>query len=33
MEINDLTPAEARVWRACPRGEAVDFRDGRDPDW
>ncbi|MFF0206097.1 membrane-associated oxidoreductase [Streptomyces sp. NPDC005017] len=32
MEINDLTPAEARVWRAYPRGEAVDFRDGRDPD-
>ncbi|MFJ8546123.1 membrane-associated oxidoreductase [Streptomyces sp. NPDC093586] len=26
MEINDLTPAEARVWRAFPHGEIVDFR-------
>ncbi|MDW4909945.1 membrane-associated oxidoreductase [Streptomyces sp. ADMS] len=25
MEINDLTPAEVRVWRAFPRGEPVDF--------
>ncbi|MET9736019.1 membrane-associated oxidoreductase [Streptomyces sp. NPDC006458] len=32
MEINDLTPAEARVWRAFPRGEAVDFRDGAHQD-
>lgn len=29
-EINDLTPAEARVWRAFPRGEAVDFRTAED---
>ncbi|MFI8191308.1 membrane-associated oxidoreductase [Streptomyces sp. NPDC085946] len=28
MEIDDLTPAEQRVWRAFPRGEAVDFRTG-----
>lgn len=27
MEINDLTPAELRVWRAFPRGDAVDFRE------
>ncbi|MET9960124.1 membrane-associated oxidoreductase [Streptomyces sp. NPDC006326] len=26
MEINDLTPAERRVWDAFPRGDAVDFR-------
>ncbi|MDN0198508.1 membrane-associated oxidoreductase [Streptomyces sp. S.PNR 29] len=32
MEINDLTPAEERVWRAFPRGEAVDFRTGEDED-
>ncbi|MFE5004747.1 membrane-associated oxidoreductase [Streptomyces sp. NPDC056696] len=25
MEINNLTPAELRVWEAFPRGEAVDF--------
>ncbi|MFF3213860.1 membrane-associated oxidoreductase [Streptomyces sp. NPDC002886] len=25
MEINDLTPAERRVWDAFPRGERVDF--------
>jgi hypothetical protein len=25
VEINDLTPAERRVWDAFPRGEAVDF--------
>ncbi|MCX5379358.1 membrane-associated oxidoreductase [Streptomyces sp. NBC_00091] len=30
MEINDLTPAERRVWEAFPRGEGVDFR--ADPD-
>ncbi|MDX3451479.1 membrane-associated oxidoreductase [Streptomyces sp. ME02-8801-2C] len=28
MEINDLTPAEERVWRAFPKGEPVDFREG-----
>jgi hypothetical protein len=39
MEISDLTPAELRVWRAFPRGEAVDFRDpghedaARGADW
>uniref|UniRef100_A0AAU2JKN2 Membrane-associated oxidoreductase n=1 Tax=Streptomyces sp. NBC_00049 TaxID=2903617 RepID=A0AAU2JKN2_9ACTN len=27
MELNDLTPAERRVWNAFPRGEAVDFRE------
>ncbi|MEV6731738.1 MULTISPECIES: membrane-associated oxidoreductase [unclassified Streptomyces] len=27
MEINELTPAERRVWDAFPRGEGVDFRD------
>jgi uncharacterized protein YjbI with pentapeptide repeats len=32
MEINDLTPAEERVWRAFPTGEAVDFRDTTDED-
>ncbi|BAC69486.1 membrane-associated oxidoreductase [Streptomyces avermitilis] len=26
MEINDLTPAERRVWEAFPRGASVDFR-------
>ncbi|MEG3626608.1 membrane-associated oxidoreductase [Streptomyces poriticola] len=33
MDTDDLTPAEARVRRAFPRGEAVDFRttDGEDP--
>lgn len=30
MEINDLTPAELRVWQAFPRGEAVDFRGAED---
>jgi hypothetical protein len=30
MEINDLTPAERRVWQAFPRGEAVDFREAED---
>ncbi|MFI8950061.1 membrane-associated oxidoreductase [Streptomyces sp. NPDC053750] len=32
MEINDLTPAEARVWRAFATGEAVDFRSAEDED-
>ncbi|MEU0740425.1 membrane-associated oxidoreductase [Streptomyces sp. NPDC006134] len=32
MEITDLTPAEARVWRAFPRGQAVDFRTADDED-
>ncbi|GAA4786730.1 membrane-associated oxidoreductase [Streptomyces ziwulingensis] len=32
MEINELTPAEARVWRAFPRGERVDFRAADDED-
>ncbi|CAM5389448.1 Membrane-associated oxidoreductase OS=Streptomyces fumanus OX=67302 GN=GCM10018772_58240 PE=4 SV=1 [Streptomyces fumanus] len=32
MEIDDLTPAEARVWRAFPRGELVDFRTADDED-
>ncbi|CAL9373343.1 hypothetical protein SUDANB145_00916 [Streptomyces sp. enrichment culture] len=32
MEINDLTPAEARVWRAFARGEYVDFRTAPDDD-
>ncbi|MFI6001132.1 membrane-associated oxidoreductase [Streptomyces sp. NPDC051366] len=27
MEINDLTPAERRVWEAFPRGEGIDFRE------
>ncbi|MFD7136185.1 membrane-associated oxidoreductase [Streptomyces sp. NPDC059894] len=27
MEINDLTPAERRVWRAFATGTTVDFRD------
>lgn len=26
MEINELTPAERRVWEAFPRGDGVDFR-------
>ncbi|MFE7778673.1 membrane-associated oxidoreductase [Streptomyces sp. NPDC057445] len=32
MEIDDLTPAERRVWEAFPRDEGVDFResDGED---
>jgi hypothetical protein len=25
MDLKDLTPAERRVWKAFPRGEAVDF--------
>ncbi|KUM78193.1 hypothetical protein [Streptomyces curacoi] len=32
MEINDLTPAELRVWQAFPRGEVVDFRTDGDED-
>ncbi|MFF3327973.1 membrane-associated oxidoreductase [Streptomyces sp. NPDC002888] len=32
MEINDLTPAEQRVWRAFATGTEVDFRDAAD-DW
>ncbi|WP_369231752.1 membrane-associated oxidoreductase [Streptomyces sp. R21] len=32
MEINDLTPAERRVWEAFPRGESVDFRDSPEDD-
>ncbi len=28
MEINDLTPAEQRVWRAFATGAVVDLRDG-----
>ncbi|SBT88273.1 hypothetical protein GA0115233_1001223 [Streptomyces sp. DI166] len=28
MEINDLTPAEQRVWRAFATGTVVDLRDG-----
>ncbi|MFD7625828.1 membrane-associated oxidoreductase [Streptomyces sp. NPDC059851] len=32
MEINDLTPAERRVWEAFPRGEGVDFREHPDED-
>ena len=30
MEINDLTPAELRVWQAFPKGESVDFREAGD---
>ncbi|MFE6837492.1 membrane-associated oxidoreductase [Streptomyces sp. NPDC057705] len=30
MEINDLTPAERRIWDAFPRGEGVDFREHPD---
>ncbi|MGZ3118854.1 membrane-associated oxidoreductase [Streptomyces sp. H62] len=30
MEINDLTPAEARVWRAFATGTHVDFRTADD---
>ncbi|MEH0417128.1 membrane-associated oxidoreductase [Streptomyces sp. B21-083] len=32
MEINELTAAEARVWRAFPKGEPVDFREEDDED-
>ncbi|MEU3336488.1 membrane-associated oxidoreductase [Streptomyces sp. NPDC002144] len=30
MEINELTPAERRVWRAFATGKAVDFGTGDD---
>lgn len=36
MEINELTPAERRVWRAFVTGATVDFRDegeGEDGVW
>ncbi|MFE4664758.1 membrane-associated oxidoreductase [Streptomyces sp. NPDC056716] len=32
MQIDDLTPAEQRVWHAFPRGATVDFRTGADDD-
>ncbi|GGZ02328.1 membrane-associated oxidoreductase [Streptomyces poonensis] len=32
MMINDLTPAERRVWEAFPRGASVDFRTADDED-
>ncbi|MFG2456717.1 membrane-associated oxidoreductase [Streptomyces sp. NPDC048523] len=32
MEIDNLTPAELRVWRAFPKGEAVDFGTAEDED-
>lgn len=32
MEINDLTPAETRVWRAFASGALVDFRASDDED-
>ncbi|RZB16835.1 membrane-associated oxidoreductase [Streptomyces sp. F001] len=32
MEIDDLTPAELRVWRAFATGETVDFRGAEDED-
>ncbi|MBB4711263.1 uncharacterized protein YjbI with pentapeptide repeats [Streptomyces luteogriseus] len=32
MEIDDMTPAEERVWRAFPRGQDVDFRGPADED-
>lgn len=32
MEINELTPAERRVWDAFPRGERIDFRQDPDED-
>ncbi|MFF5574682.1 translocation/assembly module TamB domain-containing protein [Streptomyces luteogriseus] len=32
MEIDDMTPAEERVWRAFPRGQDVDFRGPADAD-
>ncbi|GGT62714.1 hypothetical protein [Streptomyces purpureus] len=31
-ESDGLTPAEARIWRAFPRGESVDFRAAQDED-
>lgn len=32
MQIDDLTPAEERMWRAFPRGQDVDFRGAADED-
>ncbi|MEU8867992.1 membrane-associated oxidoreductase [Streptomyces umbrinus] len=32
MDLDDLTPAELRVWQAFPRGESVDFRAADDED-
>ncbi|MFJ6796193.1 membrane-associated oxidoreductase [Streptomyces sp. NPDC091268] len=32
MEIDDLTPAERRIWDAFPQGEGVDFRAGPDEE-
>jgi hypothetical protein len=32
MEIDDLTPAEERVWHAFSRGESVNFRAAEDED-
>jgi uncharacterized protein YjbI with pentapeptide repeats len=32
MEIDNLTPAELRVWRAFPRGASVTFREADDED-
>ncbi|MEU3931093.1 membrane-associated oxidoreductase [Streptomyces sp. NPDC029044] len=32
MEIDSLTPAEERVWRAFARGQDVDFRASADED-
>ncbi|MEV7891135.1 membrane-associated oxidoreductase [Streptomyces sp. NPDC002817] len=32
MEINDLTPAERRVWEAFATGTAVDFHDAGEPE-
>ncbi|MFI7407994.1 membrane-associated oxidoreductase [Streptomyces sp. NPDC049627] len=32
MEINDLTPAELRVWQAFAKGAEVDFREGAEPE-
>jgi uncharacterized protein YjbI with pentapeptide repeats len=32
MEIDDMTPAEERVWRAFPRGQDVDFRGPADEE-
>ncbi|MFJ8591369.1 membrane-associated oxidoreductase [Streptomyces sp. NPDC093598] len=32
MEIDNMTPAEERVWRAFPRGQDVDLRGPADED-
>ncbi len=32
MEINDLTPAEQRVWQAYATGAELDFREGTEPE-